>query len=55
CNVHITSESVPAHFKKFHGINGLNEDIPICCLWEGCSKRLKRKYFVRHIRERHLG
>ncbi|KAF8125814.1 hypothetical protein EV363DRAFT_622262 [Boletus edulis] len=55
CNVHITSESVPAHFKKFHGINGLNEDILVCCLWEGCFKWLKRKYFVRHIRERHLG
>ncbi|KAF8125191.1 hypothetical protein EV363DRAFT_1351929, partial [Boletus edulis] len=55
CNVHITSESAPAHFRKFHGINRLNEDILVCCLWEGCFKQLKRKYFVRHIREHHLG
>ncbi|KAG6370575.1 hypothetical protein JVT61DRAFT_11371 [Boletus reticuloceps] len=55
CNVHITSESVPAHFRKFHAINRLNEDILVCCLWEGCFKWLKRKYFVRHIREPHLG
>ena len=54
CGAHITCESVPAHFRGTHGIRKLKADTLIECWW-GCHKRVKRKFFVRHIRECHLG
>ncbi|KAG6370577.1 hypothetical protein JVT61DRAFT_11373 [Boletus reticuloceps] len=55
CDTQITWENVPAHFQRFHGIRKMKKDALIQCQWEGCHKRLKRKNFVRHIREHHLG
>ncbi|KAF8550213.1 hypothetical protein OG21DRAFT_447367 [Imleria badia] len=54
CGAPITCQSAPAHFGSMHSIRKLREDALIYCWWEGCDKRVKRKYFVRHIRERHL-
>ena len=55
CGAPITCKSVPAHFRNTHGIKKLRADTPIYCWWEGCHGWVKRKYFVRHIRECHLG
>ncbi|KAG6376844.1 hypothetical protein JVT61DRAFT_866 [Boletus reticuloceps] len=54
CGAQIACGDVPAHFKNAHGIKELNEDTQIYCWWEGCQKLVKRKFFVRHVRERHL-
>ncbi|KAF8443240.1 hypothetical protein L210DRAFT_3535191, partial [Boletus edulis BED1] len=55
CGTQITRENVPAHFQRFHGIRKMKEDVLVCCQWDGCHKRLRRKNFVRHIREHHMG
>ncbi|KAF8552545.1 hypothetical protein OG21DRAFT_1511345 [Imleria badia] len=55
CGAEITCESIPSHFANAHHIKNLQEDDQIPCCWEGCQKRIKRKFFVRHVRERHLG
>ncbi|KAF8125808.1 hypothetical protein EV363DRAFT_1350301 [Boletus edulis] len=55
CGTQITRENVPAHFQRFHGIRKMKQDVLVCCQWEGCHKRLRRKNFVRHIREHHMG
>ncbi|KAF8552551.1 hypothetical protein OG21DRAFT_1511354, partial [Imleria badia] len=55
CGSEITSSSVLVHLRDTHGIKKLTEDTLIYCGWEGCPKRVRRKNFVRHVRERHLG
>ncbi|KAF8423197.1 hypothetical protein L210DRAFT_831292, partial [Boletus edulis BED1] len=55
CGTQITRKNVPAHFQRFHGIRKMKQDVLVCCQWEGCHKRLRRKNFVRHIREHHMG
>ncbi|KAH0826156.1 hypothetical protein J3R83DRAFT_5575, partial [Lanmaoa asiatica] len=54
CGAGITCESVPTHFKSTHGVRKLKGDTSIHCCWEGCDKWVRRKGFVRHIRECHL-
>ncbi|KAI9453942.1 hypothetical protein HD554DRAFT_2152209 [Boletus coccyginus] len=54
CDVPITYQNVPAHFRDTHGIKRMNEDVLISCWWGECRKRVIRKNFVRHIRECHL-
>ncbi|KAF8552542.1 hypothetical protein OG21DRAFT_1511341, partial [Imleria badia] len=54
CGDDITCMSVAVHLGDRHGIRKLSEDTPVCCRWEGCRKRVKRKNFVRHFRECHL-
>jgi hypothetical protein len=54
CGVQITCKSVPAHFGDTHGVRRLGRNTKIDCLWKGCLKRVQRKNFVRHVRERHL-
>ncbi|KAI9568483.1 hypothetical protein HD554DRAFT_2038787 [Boletus coccyginus] len=55
CSDHITCKSVSAHFKNTHNIRRLRADTLIRCQWKGCPKQIKRKNFVRHICECHLG
>ncbi|KAI9568474.1 hypothetical protein HD554DRAFT_2038779 [Boletus coccyginus] len=55
CSAQITCKSVPSHFRDAHHVRKLTADTLIRCWWEGCPKQLKRKYFVRHVRECHLG
>lgn len=55
CGAQVTCGSVPAHFRNMHRIKNLQARVPIRCLWKECSKQIKRKCFVRHIHECHLG
>ena len=50
----IACKRIPAHFGDTHGIRKLGRNTMVGCMWKGCLKRLKRKNFVRHVRERHL-
>ncbi|KAF8552561.1 hypothetical protein OG21DRAFT_111755 [Imleria badia] len=54
CGAQITCRSVPAHLGNIHSIRKLPEDALIYCWWQECHRQVKRKNFVRHIRERHL-
>jgi hypothetical protein len=54
CSAQIACKGVPAHFGDTHGIRKLGRNTMIDCLWEGCLKRVQRKNFARHVRERHL-
>ncbi|KAF8423190.1 hypothetical protein L210DRAFT_3570449 [Boletus edulis BED1] len=42
-------------FPEISRYQEMKEDVLVCCQWDGCHKRLRRKNFVRHIREHHLG
>ncbi|KAI6103189.1 hypothetical protein EDD17DRAFT_1654871 [Pisolithus thermaeus] len=54
CSQVITCATVPEHFIS-HGVANKSRDEVISCQWEGCSHRVMRHNFVRHVREKHLG
>ncbi|KAI6110118.1 hypothetical protein F5141DRAFT_1203370 [Pisolithus sp. B1] len=54
CSQVITCATVPEHFIS-HGVANKSRDEVISCQWEGCSYRVMRHNFVRHVREKHLG
>ena len=54
CSAQIACKRVPTHFGDTHGIRKLGRNTMVGCMWKGCLKCIKRKNFVRHVRERHL-
>ncbi|KAG9316037.1 hypothetical protein JVU11DRAFT_3699 [Chiua virens] len=54
CGTLITCAGVSAHFGDAHDIRNVGGNTLIHCMWEGCNKWIKRRNFVRHIREPHL-
>ncbi|KAI6117577.1 hypothetical protein EDD16DRAFT_1726923 [Pisolithus croceorrhizus] len=54
CLQEISCATVPEHFVS-HGIMNKPREEMILCQWEGCSEKVGRHNFVRHVREKHLG
>ncbi|KAG9311027.1 hypothetical protein JVU11DRAFT_8924 [Chiua virens] len=54
CDAQIGCGGVATRFANTHGIRKMEDRTLIYCRWQGCHKWIKRKNFVRHIRERHL-
>ena len=55
CGAEISYDTIPMHFGQVHDIKNLQQGTQIYCYWEGRQTWIKRKSFVRHVRERHLG
>ncbi|KIO03485.1 hypothetical protein M404DRAFT_27108 [Pisolithus tinctorius Marx 270] len=54
CYEPINCGIVSKHFKN-HGIKDLGRDTTVTCQWQNCGLEGSRHYYVRHVRENHLG
>ncbi|KAL4078790.1 hypothetical protein V8B97DRAFT_1933475 [Scleroderma yunnanense] len=54
CGTIINCITVAAHFRDGHGLVDLRRKDRVICEWSGCSKKISRHNFVRHVREKHL-
>ncbi|KAI6104505.1 hypothetical protein EDD16DRAFT_263634 [Pisolithus croceorrhizus] len=53
CSQIISCGTAPEHFRVVHESQNITSS-PLYCGWQGCGDPVLQRYFIRHIRERHL-
>ncbi|KAI5992923.1 hypothetical protein EDD15DRAFT_956056 [Pisolithus albus] len=55
CGALVHPDDCKGHFATVHGIKKIKWNVKITCRWCPVEKEVTRKFFLRHMREAHLG
>ncbi|KAI5997450.1 hypothetical protein EDD15DRAFT_2410678 [Pisolithus albus] len=55
CGTLVHADDCKGHFATAHGIKKIKWNIKITCHWCPVEKEVTRKFFLRHVKEAHLG
>ncbi|KAI5992926.1 hypothetical protein EDD15DRAFT_956238 [Pisolithus albus] len=55
CGALVHPDDCKGHFATVHGIKKIKWNVKITCRWCPAEKEVTRKFFLRHVKEAHLG